>query len=326
MADQITQEQIIEAITGDADLAAAVTTHVITTEKGQEVVTNKANAIYTERIGDEVKNIHGQYDSDIFEILGEKPGTGDDGQRVKTYDFNKGLLTELKELRGKAETLNKDAEVQRLNARIEELKAGGGGEHWKQTHNEAKAQWDTERQALNDKIQELQGAQLGSQVDNDINTALTGLKFNQDIPEAARQALINAQRTALKGGAKVEDGKVLYFDADGKMLQNAEYAPADAKHILQNALKDILLKDNNEPGGGAQRKLKGTIDVKKVDGKDDEKRLVLDPADFDSKAKFNQVATKALASLGISKTHKDYAKLLDGAYKEYNVKELPRTV
>ena len=321
---ELTKDQIIEAITGNDDLAAEVTTHVISTDKGQEIISNKANSIYTDKIGDEVKNIHGMYDADIFEILGEKPGTGADGQRVKTYEFNKSLLTELKELRGKAETMNKDAEVQRLNAKIEELKAGGGGEHWKQTHNEAKEQWGIEKQTLTDKISELQNKQLGSTVDNDINSAIAGFKFNEDIPQAARDAFINSKKASLKANAKVEDGKVIYFGADGKMLQNAEYGPADAKYIMQNDLKDILLIENNEPGGGAQSKLKGTIETKKVDGKDDQKRLVLDPSDFDSKFKFNQVATKALASLGITRSNKDYTKLLDGAYNEYGVKELPR--
>ena len=38
------------------------------------LVTNKAELIYKDRIDDEVKTIHGRYDDDMFNVLGERPG------------------------------------------------------------------------------------------------------------------------------------------------------------------------------------------------------------------------------------------------------------
>ena len=320
---ELTQDQIVEALTESPELIEGVLPTIIATDKAKEIISNKAESIYTERIGDEVKKIHSQYDNDIFEILGQKPGNDTEGNRVKTYEFNKALLTELKGLRGKAESLTVDSEVQRLTQEIERLKTEGGGKHWQETYENAKASWLKDKEALNEQISTMQKANTDAKIENDIAQGLTGLKFNPDVPEAARKALIDTIKNNLKSNSKIEGDKILYLNQEGKVIQNDEYSPQNAQGILKTALKDILLNENTEPGGGAQAKLKGTIQAKKVDGKD-VKELILDESQFKSKAQFNEVATKALASQGISKSNKEYTAILNDAYKRYNVEKLPR--
>ena len=83
----LTQDQIIEALNTNPDLVTGLTTHIIGTDHGKKVITNQATSMYQQNIGEEVKNIYGRIDQDAFETLGEKPGEGEDGKKVKTYDF-----------------------------------------------------------------------------------------------------------------------------------------------------------------------------------------------------------------------------------------------
>jgi hypothetical protein len=317
--------EITAALEGNAELLNGITSFVLDTDKGKEVITNKAESIFQTRISDEISGVHSQYDNDAFDILGEKPKVLDDGKKQKTYDFLKERLTELKTLRGQKDDLNVDAQIIKLNAQIEDLKKNGGGAHWEQTFNTEKAKWKTEREDLIKQATSAEGNIANFQKKSDIEAGLRGLKFNDDVPEAARKALVDNVVNNLINNSKIEDGKVIYLDDKGGVINDNEYKPQSAAGILKNSLKDILKNENTDGGGGAPTTITGSIETTKVDGKDDVKRLILQEGSFKTKTEFLAKAEEALLKAGITRTNtKDWDALKNEAYKRYQVGNLPR--
>jgi len=115
-------QEIIEAFKANPTLIEGVLPTIVETEIGKTFIENKSKVIYESKIGDEVKKIHDMYDNDIFESLGVRAGTKEDGSKEKTYEFAKKLYGELKDLRGQKDSLSKDAKVKELEGQIELLK------------------------------------------------------------------------------------------------------------------------------------------------------------------------------------------------------------
>ena len=107
-------QEIIEAFKANPTLIEGVLPTIVETEIGKTFIENKSKVIYESKIGDEVKKIHDMYDNDIFESLGVRAGTKEDGSKEKTYEFAKKLYGELKDLRGQKDSLSKDAKVKEL--------------------------------------------------------------------------------------------------------------------------------------------------------------------------------------------------------------------
>ena len=53
------------------------------------------------------------------------------------------------------------------------------------------------------------------------------------------------------------------------------------------------------------------------------KKLVLDKDQFSTQLEFNEFADSELKKQGIGKAHQDYTMLLDGAYQEYGISNMP---
>lgn len=316
-------EEITKALQENDELLTGVTSHILETEKGKEIIDNKANVIYKEKIGNEVSEIHKKYDEDMFNILGEKPGTLDDGNKQKTYDKIKDIYSELAELRKKKDSLSKDAKVVELQNQIEELKKNGGGAHWEQTFNTEKEKWLNEKQELEQRVQESQSSIVNFQKRTDIESGLRSLKFDDNIPEGARKAFVDNVVSGMIKNSKIEDGKIIYLDENGGQINNSEYKPMSASEILKTELKDILKNENTDGGGGASKTVKGSIEKSNVDGKDVEK-LILSDSSFKTKSEFLNVAEKAMLDSGITKRDKRWDILKNEAYKRYNVSKLPR--
>jgi FtsZ-binding cell division protein ZapB len=296
---------------------------ILETEKAKEIISNKAEAIYKEKITTEVSAIHSQYDNDMFEILGEKPSKLDDGSKQKTYDKIKGLYGELKELREKKDSLSKDEAVKSLQAKIAELEKNGPGAHWEQTFKAEQEKWTQEKNSLMGRLEEKEKGMVDFKKKSDIESGLRGFKFRNDIPESARQALINLAVDQLVKNSKVEDGKVLYLNESGAVINNSEYKPESAKGVLSTLLKDIIKNEDQGGGGGAPRKITGSIEAQTIDGKEVQK-LVLDQTQFKTKREFVEVAESAMLKSGIARGDSNWDKLKNEAYMRYQVTNMPR--
>lgn len=316
----VTKEQILDALKTNPELLTELTPMVLESEKGKQIIQNKADVIYKDKIADEVSRIHKQYDADIYEVLGVKKGFDEEGKKIKTYEFNKSLLKDYKALKERESSLNNDVKIKELNAEIEQLKLNGGGKHWEQTFNTEKQKWQTQIEDYKKQVSELQKQSYNSKIETDIRTGMSELNFNPDIPKPAIEALVNNVSNRLKQHSKIEEGKIIYLNENGTVIHNNEYKPESAKGILQKELQDVLLKPGT-PGGGATTDLKGRIETSTVEGKD-QKQLIL-KGGFKSHSDFTQQAEQALANENISTEHDDYYTLLDEAYVRYGIDNLP---
>lgn len=315
--------EIVAALNGNQDLLNGVLKHVIDTDAGKTVIDNKADLIYKSKINDEVSAIHKKYDDDMFELLGERPGTLDGGAKQKTYDKIKELYGDLKTLREQKDSLTKDAEVVKLTNEIEELKKNGGGAHWEATHNQAKQTWLAEREQLTNDVKTANETAVALRKTADIDKALIGLTFSEEYPESIRNTMIETARTNLMNQSKIDGDKIVYLDAEGKAITGKDFAPMKADELLATQLKDILKQDKTTGGGGAPATVKGSIETTSVDGKD-AKRLNLQVGTFKTRVEFGTLVEEALMKEGITRDNADWDKLSNEAYDRYNVSELPR--
>lgn len=290
----------------------------------QQIIGNKADSIFQEKITEEVAKTHKKYDEDMFEILGERPGTNEDGSKMKTYNHIKQLYGELKDLRGQKDSLTKDAEVTRLTGEIERLKTEGGGAQIKAMFDQAKTDWTEEKQGLLQKITEASQNNDVFQKKTAVSSAFNGIKWNPDINETVKDLVIKQAEAELIKNSELKDGKLIFLNADGKPALNDKWEPKTASEMLSSmeSIKAISLNEVKK-GGGADTKVNGSIQTIEVEGKD-AKTLVLQEGSFKTKEEFQKIAQKAMLDSGVSRRDKEWQPLLDKAYKEYKVAEMPR--
>lgn len=320
---EINKDNFAEAIKSE-EFKSVLMPLIAETDGIKTIVENKAGVLYKEKIDDEVKNIHTQYDNDMFEILGERPGQKE-GQKQKTYDKIKDLLTDLKTLRGQKDSLNKDAEVQRLNGEIEKLKTEGGVKHVQDIFDKAKSDWKQKESEFLKQIEDSTKDTTNFKKRSEIQSGIQQIKFNPDTPESIKKLVLQQAENQLIENSKFEGDKFIVLDKDGKPSLNSKYEPKSAFDALMSldAIKDIALKaDKNDGGGGADPTIEGSIQTKSVDGKDT-KKLVLQEGSFKTKMEFQDVAKNAMMESGVSMSNPEYTKLIDQAYKDYNVADMP---
>lgn len=159
-----------------------------------EMSKNDENSVIGTRIG----ALHGQYDTDIFDVTGVKKKDGE-----KSYDYAKRVLSEYKQ---KAESVRSvevnleeaKAEVVKLQAKLEE---GAGDDTLRQQLKDAKAQvtqLQTKLQAEKDNFKTRENefaAQLkGVHVDYAFEAATSGIKFKAGITEPIQRTLLSAAK------------------------------------------------------------------------------------------------------------------------------------
>jgi len=323
---EINETIIIEAIKANPALVQGVLPTIAETEIGKTFLENKSKSIYESKIGEEVKKIHDLYDNDIFETLGVRAGTKEDGSKEKTYEFAKKLFTELKELKGQKDSLSKDAKVQELQTTIETLKKEGGGKFIQETFDQAKQTWLQEKQGFISEIEKSKLENETFQKKTAIQSAINGIKFNPDTSESIKRMVLDNVQNELINNSKFENGVLVFLDKEGKVsIDPTSYKPKDAFQVLlgMDTIKDIALKsDKDKSGGGADKTIIGSIQTMTVEGKDS-KKLILPEGSVKTKSQFIEVAEKALIDSGITRDNKLWDELKNKAYIELNVKEMP---
>lgn len=315
----MTIEEIIAKAEQDSDFRnKLVSWSANKTDEGKELLKNYADAEVEKQIKTRISEIHSAYDKDVEEVLGVKKK-----EDQKTYDFIKELLGELKELRAKGAGEGSE-EVKKLKIKIKELEdSGSDNALWKKRYEEVveKAGKDAEKHANELKAKDEQFVK--TQIESEIRSAVSSLKFKADFPKEAIDALISVNTEKMLKNAKLVDGKVIFVGEDGSTKLNEQYKPVttidEAKVLFGSMIDDGT--GNDKGGGGAPRTVGGKI-VTTGEGDNATKKLVLDKETFSTKYEFQRVASDALRKQGISATDKDYQTLIDSAYEEYGVSEL----
>ena len=222
-----------------------------------EMSKNDENAV----IGSKIGALHGQYDSDIFEITGVKKHDGE-----KSYDYAKRVLGDYK-----TKTVTAQTELSAAKAQVTELQGklekGVGDETLGQQLKDAKAQvtqlqaqLKTKETEFTTKQTEFDTALKNVHVDYAFQAATSGLKFKAGITEPIQRTLLSAAKTEIlaKGTPDfVEDGhggKTLVFrGADGNILNNPKnnLNPYTVQElVMETSLKDVIDAGRQQTGGG----------------------------------------------------------------------------
>lgn len=320
----MTIEEIIARIQGNEAEQTAVVNVLSTLPIFQTLLNNKAEALYSTKIATEVKKIHDQYDADILSILNQSPGTNEDGSKQKSYDHVKQIANELKELRAKAESLNTDAEVQRLTAELEKAKKGGNNEVMEKQIKELRDQLVTKENTYKEQIKTKETELETFKKQTLIDTGLRGLNFNPDINDDLKQMVLNNVTTDLLKGSKFgENGELIFVDDKGEPILNESQNVASVSDMISKngALSSILLKEVPQ-GGGAPENPGGKSGTRivKIKGQD-VNGIVLNG--LKSQSEFTDLIEKSLIERGYEKTSPEWRELESEAYKTYKVDTLP---
>lgn len=215
-------------------------------------------------IGTKIGALHGQYDTDIFNITGIKKKDGE-----KSYDYAKRVLGEYKTKAESAKTIQTQltaaqAQVAELQSKLEK---GAGDETLKQQLKDAKAQvtqlqtqLQTKETEFNTKKAEFDKTIKDTHVDYAFQAATAGLKFKSGITEPIQKTLLNAAKAEVlaKGTPDfIEDGqggkKLVIRGADGNILNNPKnnlnpYTMQEL--VMETSLKDVIDTGRQQTGGG----------------------------------------------------------------------------
>jgi len=234
-------ENIIEALQGNAELTNKTLIALKETEQGKQLLNNYADAYASNRIKEVTKETYTNVDTLLSEAGFEKQG----GE--KTTDYLARFVSTFQDVNGKKGATAREKE---LAQQLEALKSDGShNAHWKQTHEEAANKWQAEKETLVQQLNDIQQAQVLNSIKGDLQAATSGLSFNPSIPAEAVKAMEQMHINALMQSAKVEGGKVVYYDEQGAPILNDTYAPADAQYILKQRLASVL--HNTQAGGNA---------------------------------------------------------------------------
>ena len=225
-----------------------------------EMSKNDENAV----IGTKIGALHGQYDTDIFNITGIKKKDGE-----KSYDFMKRVLSEYKTKGESVKNIQKelnDAKAQAADLQSK-LEKNAGNETLAQQLKDAKAQvtqlqaqLQTKETEFNTKKTEFETALKNTHVDYAFQAATTGLKFKTGITEPIQKTLLNAAKAEIlaKGTPDfIDDGqggkKLVIRGADGNIINNPKnnLNPYTLQElVMETSLKDIIDTGRQQKGGG----------------------------------------------------------------------------
>lgn len=286
-----------------------------------EMSRNDENTVIGARIG----ALHGQYDTDIFNITGVKKNDGE-----KSYDYAKRVLAEYKSkvesaASVKTELDKANAEVAKLQAKIEK---GATDETLAQQLKDAKAQVSQLQAKLTAKETELKTAKdkfdkyiKDTHIEYAFQSATSGLKFKDGITESIQKTLLTAAKAEVlaKGTPDfVEDGnggkKLVLRGTDGNILNNPNnnlnpYTLTEL--ILETSIKDVISVDRQQTGTGTKPhqtgKTTATFDISSAKTQVEAYRMI----------------ENHLLANGLTRDSKEFSEQITKLGTENNVSSLP---
>lgn len=315
----MTIEEIRAVLEANEALRTQLIEDVRETPEVKELMNNHAKAYFDANIGSKVSEIYNNLDNDVFETIGERKPTD-----KKTYEFLKEKLVELKSLKDATSSDKNVVKIKELETKLKALEEDASkSTFWHDTHKSAIEKWEEKEQAYQNQLKEIEQKNVKTFVQMDMSKGLAGLEFNPAVPKSAIDALVRTIESSVGEKAQVKDGKVIYLKDDGTPWLDSNYKPIDAKGIFAEQLGEVLKPKANSGGGAPPEGSKGLIIVDQ--GGKVAKKLSLDKSKFETKLAFMQLAEKELLAGGVDRNSSDWKEILDAAYKEYKVGELPRT-
>lgn len=138
------------------------------------------------------------------------------------------------------------------------------------------------------------------------------LTFNPAIPKSGIDAVAQIQLDILARNATIENGNVIWKDANGNVIKNQNHLNASTEEVLKSVFKDFIqvgTAGGNAQGTGAQSSMNGDI-------------LILSNNNFTTQAEFAAQYKKDLAAQGKTMSDKDANVIFQATKKHYNVAAL----
>jgi len=289
---KLSKEEALQKITeGNGDF------QVFTHEEHESFLNNlKDTEVFKQQIDGRVREIYQRIDSDVSSITGEEKGSDE-----KTYDYVKRQLSTLssnaKELAAKKAELEKAVNDKSGEQTLDLLR--GELESMKKKHQVFKEEADK-------KYGELEQSGVQMRIQHEFDRSMTGLKFKDAaiIPEDVRNAMINNAKAELAKSASFVEGKLVFLDAEGKIMRDENLNVLTPKDILSEKLKSIIDMGRKQEGVDIKEP------VEKVNGKT-VVNIVLPES-----VKTNVDLTRYLMEVGLKRDTDDYR----AAYAKFSEK------
>lgn len=278
-------------------------------------------------IGAKIGALHGQYDTDTFDITGIKKNDGE-----KSYDYLKRVLNKYKQESDNVKNIKSELEAAKvqvtdLQAKLEK---GVSDEVLTKQIKDAKAQVTQLQAQLRTKQSELDTKQTefdkqlkNIHVDYAFNEAVSTLKFKAGITEAVQKTLINAAKSEIlsKGSPdfiESENGnkKLVMRGADGNILNNPSnnLNPYTLQElVLETSLKDVIETGRRQQGGGT-----GSGGFRSS-----QRTETIDLSSARTQVEADKAIESYLLSLGLTRDSSEFGEKLITIRTENNVAELP---
>jgi hypothetical protein len=295
-------KEIEEALKNDAALQGGVITLLQREQFGTDFLGNYSKSKIDEAIGVRTGEIHGSYDKDILESTGIPKQEGE-----KSYDYLKRANGVLKDSsKGSDEYKTTIAELQ------EKLKSNAGAEIIQRNFDAATNTWNEQRDTMKKDYDALKQSNISGNIQRDIQTGLTGLKFKADIPEAVRTTYIKTVQDQIAASAEIDaNGSVTYKGSDGQpLMDKTTFRPQTAAQLMQEKLADILDTGRQQGGGGSDPKLPTEI------LKDKEGLEKIDITSCKSQIEITTLVDETCVKLGIAKGSIQHDKILTNSLTE----------
>lgn len=309
-------------------LKANTALSALTDEQLDNIVTlsaNDENAVIAKKTGE----IYGGLDADILAAS----GIGKNGTE-KTFDYAKRVIGEIKDKAEGVDKLNNQvAELAKEKAKLEKAIADGASDaetakQLKQAkadltavtnqYNELKGKYDKAEA-------EFQNQLFTMQIEGELKSATSGIKFKGSIPESATKVLLQQAIDKVKAmNPAYEDngqgGKVLVFkDSSGAIMRNPE------KQLNPYSAADLLTKELNTMGivdNGRVQKGGGTTPPMPNNGNNGGGGA-MDLSGARTQVEAQEMIAKTLMAQGLTNGSADFQKAMDAAWKDNNVAQLP---
>ncbi len=286
---ELTVQQTLDSIKDSPEFAAALNAH------GKTVLETNKSEIYGKAQGE----AFGHLDTLAKDVLGITIERG-----TKTTDLYKPLLEELVTLRS-----NKGASSEDVTAALATQKTA----HELQITALSKTIEESEKTNAN---------LLKGGTERDIQAAISkelqGKTFKAHYTKSDLKLLLDAKNSNAISGGKIENGTIVYYNADGtKRLNSTGLAITTAELVQADYGEMYQIKTAGGDADAEPNKDGG------LEGDGEEKKLKLNMADIKTREQFFTAANKILTAQGLASHMDDYNKLYKDAMQEYSYNALP---
>jgi len=271
--------------------------------KSTEVVTNYTKTLQEQYFEQNKSKEHGfAYGNvdKVFEELGiKKP------DNMKTSDYAAQIAKEKLQLQKELEVLKAEKSGVNVDEKVKDIEAKYQKELQETTSQYTSKLSELEKQLINERTT--------NQVQNNISklsVEFGKLALNPAIPKGSVDAFAAFQLEQLAKNATIENGNIIWKDAQGQTIKNQNHLNASTEEVLKSVFKDFI-----QVGAAGGNALGSSVNPSKMEGN----VLVLSNNNFTTKAQFAEQYKKDLAAQGKTMTDKDASDIFLATKKFYNI-------